>query len=150
MVTLVFSLGLLNFSVLAAISLLHLYWAFGGTAGLHKSLPTNTDGKTMLHPGKAACFVVALALAAFAVIFLPKLELVQVWFPDWVRHYGVVIVSVTFLARAFGDFRYVGFTKRIRTTTFAKLDTRYYSPLCLLLGLNGIVIEVLLRRFVQL
>jgi hypothetical protein len=32
--------------------------------------------------------------------------------------------------RAIGDFRYVGFFKRIRDSKFARLDTLAYSPLC--------------------
>jgi hypothetical protein len=42
--------------------------------------------------------------------------------------------------RAVGDFNYIGFFKRRRTTAFAGLDTRLYSPLALALGLGaGIV-----------
>jgi hypothetical protein len=123
-----------------------LYWAFGGTAGLHQSLPTTPHGEAVLHPGKIACLVVALTLAAFALLFLIKLELVQLWLPPWAHHYGIIAISIIFLVRAIGDFRYVGFTKRIRTTTFGKLDTKYYSPLCLLLAINGIAVELLIRN----
>jgi hypothetical protein len=38
------------------------------------------------------------------------------------------------LARAVGDFRYVGFFKRVRDSRFATLDTRVYSPLCFVLA----------------
>jgi len=101
----------------------------------------------MLQPGTIACFVVALALAAFAIMFLNTLEIVRLWLPDWLNDYGIVLISIIFLARAIGDFHYVGFTKRVRNTTFGMLDTKYYSPLCLFLGINGIVIELLIRRF---
>jgi hypothetical protein len=33
-----------------------------------------------------------------------------------------------------GEFKYVGFFKRVRGTRFATLDTLVYSPLCLLLA----------------
>ena len=33
-----------------------------------------------------------------------------------------------------GNFRLVGFFKKVRGTRFATLDTRYYSPLCLFLA----------------
>lgn len=146
-VTLGIFLGLFNFVMLAAVSLLHLYWAVGGKTGLKKSIPTTADGRAVLQPGKMACLVVALALAVFAAVFLDKLEFVRIGLPGWANQYGLFVISIIFIVRAIGDFQYVGFTKRIRTTTFGMLDTRYYSPLCLLLGINGIVIELLIRTF---
>jgi len=38
-------------------------------------------------------------------------------------------MAVVFAARAVGDFKYVGFFKSIKGTTFALWDTRVYSPL---------------------
>jgi hypothetical protein len=38
------------------------------------------------------------------------------------------------LARAIGDGRTLGFTKRVRDTAFARNDTRLFSPLCLFLA----------------
>jgi hypothetical protein len=38
------------------------------------------------------------------------------------------------LARAIGDFKYLGLFKRVRGSRFATLDTFVYSPLCLLLA----------------
>jgi len=146
-VTLVISLSLFNFVVLITISLLHFYWALGGKSGFKNAIPTTKDGRAVLQPGKIACTVVALTLAVFAVLFLCKLELIRLWRPGWADHYGLFIISIIFFARAIGDFQYVGFTKHISTTTFGRLDTKYYSPLCLLLGINGIVIEVLIRAF---
>ena len=46
---------------------------------------------------------------------------------------GSWYVSTTRLGhalRAIGDFRYVGFFKRVRDSSFARLDTLAYSPLC--------------------
>jgi hypothetical protein len=45
-------------------------------------------------------------------------------------------LALGLLARAVGDFKYVGFSKRVRGTPFARLDTWIYSPLCLLLALG--------------
>lgn len=45
------------------------------------------------------------------------------------------ILAAVMLLRSIGDFRYVGFFKRERAGRFAELDTRFYSPLCLLLAL---------------
>ena len=44
------------------------------------------------------------------------------------------VLAAAMLLRALGDFRYVGFFKRVRTGRFAELDTKFYTPLCLALA----------------
>jgi len=44
-------------------------------------------------------------------------------------------LALIFAFRALGDFRYVGFFKRVRGNLFAQRDTWFYSPLCLLLAI---------------
>ena len=56
----------------------------------------------------------------------------------WLGVVGPIGVGVVLLARAVGDFRYVGFFKRVRGSRFATLDSRYFSPLCLILGLGAL------------
>jgi len=48
---------------------------------------------------------------------------------------GAWLIAAAFALRAIGDFRYVGFFKRVRESRFARLDTFAYSPLCTLLAL---------------
>jgi len=43
-------------------------------------------------------------------------------------------LALGLLARAVGEFKYVGFFKRVCGSRFATLDTFVYSPLCLLLA----------------
>jgi hypothetical protein len=45
-------------------------------------------------------------------------------------------VALALFARAVGDFRLVGFFKRVKGSVFARMDSRVYSPLCVLLGLG--------------
>ena len=45
------------------------------------------------------------------------------------------LIAAVFALRAIGDFRYVGFFKRVRGSKFARLDTLAYSPLCTALAL---------------
>jgi hypothetical protein len=47
---------------------------------------------------------------------------------------GVVLVGL--LARAVGEFKHVGFFKRVVGSRFATLDTYVYSPLCLALAMG--------------
>jgi hypothetical protein len=42
---------------------------------------------------------------------------------------GTWLTAAVFALRAIGDFRYVGFFKRIRDSRFARIDTLAYSPL---------------------
>ena len=55
---------------------------------------------------------------------------------------GLWIIAGIFILRAIGDFRYVGFFKSVKQSAFARADSRYYSPLCLLIGVLGIMIEL--------
>ncbi len=66
--------------------------------------------------------------------------LVEAPLPDPLLRTGSGAVALVFAARAIGDFRYVGFSKRVRGSPFARRDTYVYSPLCLLLAaLIGVV-----------
>jgi hypothetical protein len=40
-------------------------------------------------------------------------------------------MGLVFLVRAVGEFKLVGFFKRVRGTSFARWDTWLFSPLCL-------------------
>jgi hypothetical protein len=44
--------------------------------------------------------------------------------------------------RAIGDFRYLGFFKRVTGTRFARADTLIYSPLCAGLAAMAAVVAV--------
>jgi hypothetical protein len=41
-----------------------------------------------------------------------------------------------------GDFRLVGFFKRVRGNAFARLDTLVYAPLCLVLAVGVFYVAV--------
>ncbi|AZA55575.1 DUF3995 domain-containing protein [Chryseobacterium sp. G0201] len=45
------------------------------------------------------------------------------------------ITAILSFIRAIGDFRYIGFFKKITSSSFAKKDTLIYSPLCILISL---------------
>jgi hypothetical protein len=106
-------------AILSLLGLIHLYWAAGGTFGKSAAVPT-ANGKAVLHPTPWITIVVALGLFAMAALVFER---------QWLWP-----IAGVFLLRAIGDFRYVGFFKRLRDTRFATLDTRFYSPLCLLLA----------------
>ncbi len=122
------------------LSMFHWYWMVGGTKGAQAAIPS--DGSTMLfRPSKLATGTVAglLLLAAWFVLELGGAVDPMV-FPDWLLVYGGWILSVVFILRAIGDFRWVGFLKRHRGTVFAKWDTMLHSPLCLVIGIGLMII----------
>ena len=134
--------GLINSILLLGISAIHFYWALGGKWGIEKTLPTNLEGKKMLSPKKIDSALVAIFLLCFAILFLIKVELLPLHLPQLISRFGIGVISAIFLLRAFGDLRYIGFTKKITSTDFARRDTQFYSPLCLLIGINGMLTEL--------
>jgi len=112
------------------LSLLHFYWVFGGKKGIQQAIPT-IDGKPAFSPGKFITLFVALALAACCLIVLILGSSKQI--NEYYLYFGWALTGIFFL-RAIGDFKLVGFFKKIRDSKFAKYDSLFYSPLCLLLS----------------
>ena len=129
-------------TVLASISALHLYWAVGGPWASVAVVPTKPSGPTpsdagglpVFSPGVLSTVAVAVLLAVAALIALGAGGSVALPVPNALVRIGIWVLAVVLLLRAIGDFRYVGFFKRVRGTRFAKLDTRFLSPLCLTLS----------------
>ena len=135
-------LALINSIILSVISGIHFYWMFGGNWGIVQSLPTTAEHKRVLNPKAFDCGVVAVIFLLMSVFFLHFGGVILLKFPSWVLKYGLWILAGVFLLRAVGDFRYIGFTKTIRSTEFAQLDTKFYAPLCLFLGVSSLLIII--------
>ncbi len=120
----------------------HFHWVAGGTFGFEQAIPTKADGAPVMNPKRTDSAIVGIGLLFFGIFYLFKSGLFDCDLDHWVFRYGGWIVPSLFLLRAIGDFRYVGFFKKITTTEFAKWDTRFFSPLCLAIGLVGIVIQL--------
>ena len=139
----ILALGIILSSILLALSFLHFYWLLGGKSGFAESLPENKDGRKVISPQKKDSFIVAAGLLAMFFFVQIRINVLPVSIPHWLMKYGLWAISVIFIVRSIGDFRYVGFFKKIKHSVFAKYDSRYYSPLCLLTGITGIVIELI-------
>ena len=135
-----FLAGISSF-ILISISMIHFYWAFGGKKGVESALPSHSDGKKLFKPRYIETFAVAFILLGFACFFLQKIKSITIPFlSDKIVTIGLGIIASIFIIRAIGDFRYLGFFKRIKNSSFAEKDTKYYSPLCLFIGLSAIVL----------
>jgi uncharacterized protein DUF3995 len=128
--------ALLVSAALAGLSGLHVYWALGGHRGRKGAIP-EVDGKPLFRPGRAATLGVAILLAVAGTLVLERAAVGPHILPPVVGLWGTWGVAAAFMGRAIGDFNYVGFFKRRKTTAFAGLDTCLYSPLALALGVGA-------------
>ena len=131
---------LLNTLIFLIISGFHFYWAFGGKFGSRAVIP-EISGIAVFKPSIVATVFVALAMLVGAWLSWtsePKAG-------NLILIYGNLAIGIVMLVRAVGDLKYVVFFKKIKGTTFAQNDTRYYSPLCLLISLNAFYIYFNIR-----
>lgn len=97
----------------------------------------------MLNPRKIDSAIVGLGLFGFGSLYLIHTGLLVWDLPEWLVHIASWIVPGIFLLRAIGEFKYVGFFKKIRSTSFAKRDSKYYAPLCLGIGIIGFIVALI-------
>ena len=116
--------------VAAGLALLHLYWAAGGQRWITAALPHHTDGTATFTPGRVGAASVAAALLGLCGL----LAALAAGSSHAVVRWLSVAAFVVLAARVAGDGRYVGVTKKVRTTRFARLDDLAYTPLAVLLA----------------
>jgi hypothetical protein len=123
-------------TVFAVLSLLHLYWMIGGRRGMSAVLP-EAEGRPLIQPGAFASAIVALLLAIAAWLVLERAGLGPGWATGPLLPVATWGVAGVMLARSIGEFRYLGFFKRVKGSRFARLDSRFFSPLALALALGS-------------
>ncbi|MGA9322915.1 MAG: DUF3995 domain-containing protein [Xanthobacteraceae bacterium] len=123
--------------ILLIVAAVHIYWAAGGKVGKGAAIPS-ANGRAVIKPSTFGTAMVAVGLCAMAALVALRigwLDLPALPGNSVVVEIGTWLIAVVFALRAIGDFRYVGFFKRIRDGKFARLDTLVYSPLCAFLAL---------------
>lgn len=136
------TIGLILVFIFIFLAGIHIYWGFGGKWGNDAAIPTTENNKKVIDPKLKECMVVAIALLSLSVIVLVKSEIIAFGFPNWLLEYGLWIISILFIIRAIGEFKYVGFFKKVKTTKFAQMDTKYFSPLCLLISILAMTLAL--------
>lgn len=137
-------IAIILFLIFLFISSIHIYWAFGGNWGSDAVLPTKDDNNTkVLNPSILSTLIVAFGLLGFGLHILIISGLIAFDISQWLSNYGLWIIASIFTLRAIGDFKYVGFFKKIKLTKFGKNDTKYYSPLCLTIGIITLILELI-------
>lgn len=139
------TIALINCFIFILLGGIHIYWLFGGSWGMNVAVPIHHDNNTRLfEPSKPSTLIVALGLFLFGGIDWAATRWIALDFPVSFLKYALLFIAVLFAIRCIGDFRYVGFSKRYKTSRFAVLDSRYYSPLCLFLALSHGILFILI------
>ena len=141
----VITLSIILCLIFTTLGIFHFYWFFGGVWGLNKVIPTKTTKFSSLSIPKVATLMVGLAFIFAALIYLIKPGLINVPIPNWLINYGCWFIPAVFILRAIGEFNYVGFFKKIKDTEFAKADSKIFSPLCLSIGIIGVLIQLITK-----
>jgi hypothetical protein len=120
-------------SVFVMLALWHFYMALLPSSGKTGTVPS-VEGKPLFVPSRAATVAVGIVLVLFASLVAATGGILPLGLPLPVLSWLSFALALGLLARAVGEFKYVGFFKRVRGSKFATLDTLVYSPLCLLLA----------------
>jgi len=118
-----------------ALALWHFRMALSPGNGMSDAVPSES-GKPLFVPSARATVAVGLVLLTFAWLVAATAGLVEVGLPGRVLSWLSYALALGLSARAVGEFRYVGFFKRVRGSRFARFDTLLYSPLCLVLAVG--------------
>lgn len=127
--------GILLTLIFAALAALHLYWAAGGRWGIKVSIPTipnaGKGNRPAFNPSPLAAVLVAVGLLLAMLTVLGQIGWWGTALPPGIFRWATHGIAALFFLRAIGEFRLVGFFKRVRDTPFARWDTWLFSPLCL-------------------
>ena len=129
------------------LGLLHVYWAFNGQWSRKQVIPTQPNGDPLFKIGPISCWLVALVMFGLCYFYYQFYQSALgesfLTIDPRLLDYGIWIVAGGFLVRSIGDFKYVGFFKKIRNSTFGRLDSKYFSPLCFLMGVGSMALYFL-------
>jgi hypothetical protein len=126
-------LTLLVCSVFLMLALWHVCMALLPASGVSVAVPSE-NGTPLFVPSRSASVGVAAVLLLFTVLVAATGGVLQLEVPELALSWLSYALAIGLLARAVGEFRYVGIFKQVRGSRFATLDTLIYSPVCLLLS----------------
>ncbi|MBC3366289.1 DUF3995 domain-containing protein [Pseudomonas sp. SWRI154] len=126
-------------AVFATISLIHMYWALGGrwaASAVVPQVPVKQGGtlRPAFNPSGWLTLLVAIALLMIALLVCLRVGLLAPPVTHRALQWLISAIALVMFARAIGESNLVGFFKEVKDSTFARLDTWVYSPLCVVLG----------------
>lgn len=127
------------------ISLLHIYWLFGGRWGYEQVMPKDPFNPNNLSffTSKVISFLtflVALVFLGFSLITFSKTYGLKE--ESDLLKYFFYMISLLFSIRTVGDFKYVGLSKRIKGTEFSKFDNYLFIPLCAFIAISSLILAL--------
>jgi Protein of unknown function (DUF3995) len=135
--------------MLLAISALHLSWAFGSTFpckdrdALVRTVVGRGGGAGAMPPGVSSALVAAATFLA-ALWPLMMQGRILTFVPPPLIHLGAIVLVIVFLGRGVIGLT-PWFQRLLPEEPFVRLNRKYYSPLCIALGLCYLVL--LIGRF---
>jgi hypothetical protein len=109
----------------AGLSLIHFYWALGGRFGKSAAIPQISDRPAFV-PSAFATFAVAVGLSVCGLLVAAAAGFIASPLSATWSKWACYAFAAGLLARAVGDFRLVGFFKRIRAACLLG-STRSYT-----------------------
>lgn len=134
------ALVLSDAAILFFLGAFHFYWAMGGKWATDVVVPTKPTGEKLFNTSVLSCVLVGGGLWLMSFVHVANASLIFVNTTLSIGHYATLAMGVIFLARFIGDFKWVGIFKKVKSTSFAKNDTLYYTPLCLFLSVSSFVL----------
>jgi hypothetical protein len=128
---------------LGLVVLFHLYWGGGGRLmadAVIPAKPASGGPQKLFSPSSIAAFIVAGYLSAIMLLawFVARKQPLVLGLGTLRIVLG--IAGAIFVIRAIGDFRYIGFFKRVYGTRFARWDNWLFSPFILCVGAACVVL----------
>ncbi|MGL4630839.1 MAG: DUF3995 domain-containing protein [Leadbetterella sp.] len=136
----------INATIFLILSIIHFYWTFGGKIGYDDVLPTNSKGYNQLNPSLISSLIVSFGLIVLALVTIGNQGLFDTYLKRKYFRFGAISIFFIFLLRAIGDFKFVGFFKKVNQTRFGLNDTYIFSPLCLFIAFISLIIFVQSRE----
>ncbi len=139
------TIAIFLFLLFLFLSGIHIYWGFGGKWASESVIPTKDDNVKVIMPGIIPSLIVAIGLLFFGILELISTIDLDFTIPigfKIINKYGLWAIIIIFGIRAIGDFKYIGLFKKIKHTKFAISDTKYYSPLCVIIAVLTLILEL--------
>ena len=138
--TLASTSSLILIIIFSFLSFLHFYWGFGGKKWLNEVTPKKANGEELFVVKPLHSLIVGIGLLLVGLFVNFRIGYIGAYYPN-LSKYGMIFLGTIFMLRALGDFKYVGFFKKIKNSDFAIRDSKIYSPLCLVIGTLFFLIE---------
>ncbi|WPR71255.1 DUF3995 domain-containing protein [Flavobacterium sp. NG2] len=136
------TLAIILFTLFLFLSGIHFYWVLGGKWGIGAVFPTQPNDTNPKVPGAVPTIIVGIALFTISLFYLIRVKIYPLELPEFLNTYGLKLITGLFVLRAIGEFNYIGFFKKHKETRFGINDTKYYSPLCLLIALLTFILNL--------